>query len=151
MTYLTHLLTLSCINLILAVSLDLLVGYAGLLSLAHALFFGVGAYCTAILARGGMSSINAMVIGASLAALASCFIALPSARVRGIYLLIVTIAVQSVFTVILLNLSGLTGGPAGISNIPPLVLFGIPLRGAAFAVLMIACSLSILLFLRRLS
>ena len=150
MTYVVHLLTLSCINLMLAVSLDLLVGFAGLLSLAHAVFFGVGAYTTAILVREGVGGFNAMMLGAVFAALASSFIALPSTRVRGIYLLILTIAVQSVFTVMLLNLSGITGGPAGISKIAPFILFGYPLRGIEFTIFMAICSTLVLLFSYRL-
>jgi branched-chain amino acid transport system permease protein len=150
MNYLLHLLTLSFINLILAISLDLLVGFAGLLSLAHAAFFGIGAYSTALLVRHGFDAISAMMIGALVAALASSFIALPSIRVRGIYLLIITVAVQSVFTVVLLNLSGLTGGPAGIPNIPPLTLFGQPLRGLPLTGFIGTCSLLLFFFLRRL-
>ncbi len=132
MTYLFHLLTIANIYVLLAVSLDLLVGLTGLMSLAHAVFFGIGAYATAIMTRYGIAPIGAMATGFALAAIASVVIALPSIRIRGIYLLIVTIAVQTVFTVSLLNLSDMTGGPGGIANIPPFSIFGFSLRGTGF-------------------
>jgi branched-chain amino acid transport system permease protein len=132
MTYLAHLLTIANIYVLLAVSLDLLVGLTGLMSLAHAVFFGIGAYATAIMTRHGLPPLGAMVTGFVLAAISSVVIALPSIRIRGIYLLIVTIAVQTVFTVSLLNLSDLTGGPGGIANIGPLSFLGFPLRGGSF-------------------
>lgn len=151
MTYIVHLLTITCIYSILAVSLDLLVGLTGLLSLAHAVSFGIGAYATALLTKNGMPWGLAMSAGILLAALASYLSALPSTRIRGIYLLIVTIAVQSVFTVILLNLSDFTGGPGGIPNIPPLSLFGYPLRGSAFLLFAAVVSLAIFAIVWRLS
>jgi len=151
MTYLAHLLTITSIFALLAVSLDLLVGLTGLLSLAHAVFFGIGAYATAILTRAGLSPLAAIAVGAALAALASSFIALPSIRIRGIYLLIVTIAVQAVFTVMLLNLSDLTGGPGGIPNIPSLSILGAPLRGNGFLILVAVTAFVVVVLCRRLA
>jgi branched-chain amino acid transport system permease protein len=132
MAYLAHLLTIANIYIVLAVSLDLLVGYTGLISLAHAAFFAIGAYSTAILQRSDIGPFVAMATGMTVAALLSVLAALPSLRVRGIYLLIVTIALQIVTTVVLLNWGDLTGGPGGIARIPPLVVFGQPLHGLAF-------------------
>src|SRR5262249_5288028 len=130
MAYATHLLITFNIFVLLAASLDLLVGFTGLLSLAHAIFFGIGAYATALLSKSALGPVPAALIGMSIAATASIFITFPSIWVRGIYLIIVTIAVQVVFTVILLNWTDLTGGAAGISNIPPFSLGGHVLRGA---------------------
>jgi branched-chain amino acid transport system permease protein len=143
MTYLVHLLTIANIYVLLAVSLDMLVGLTGLMSLAHAVFFGIGAYSTAILTRHGFAPLGALAVGIMLAALASVVIALPSLRVRGIYLLIVTIAVQTVFTVALLNLSDLTGGPGGLANIVPLSILGVPLRGTGFLVVATVAAMAI--------
>ena len=58
MAYLVHLLTIANIYIVLAVSLDLLVGYTGLISLAHAAFFAIGAYSTAILLRSVENSVK---------------------------------------------------------------------------------------------
>jgi branched-chain amino acid transport system permease protein len=151
MTYLAHLLTLTCIHAMLAVSLDLLVGLAGLLSLAHAAFFGVGAYSSALLTKAGYSPLLAIGIGMLLAAVGSSLVAIPATRIRGIFLLIITIAVQIVFTVVLLNMSDLTGGPGGIANIPPLKLFGVDIRGANFLALVSILALLVTFLAYRLS
>jgi branched-chain amino acid transport system permease protein len=151
MTYLIHLLTIANIYVLLAVSLDLLVGLTGLMSLAHAVFFGIGAYATAIMTRYGFPPLGAMVVGFVLAAIASVVIALPSIHIRGIYLLIVTIAVQTVFTVSFLNLSDLTGGPGGIANIVPLGIFGFSLRGVGFLLVATFVSLAVIWICWRLS
>jgi ABC-type branched-subunit amino acid transport system permease subunit len=151
MSYAIHLLTTLNLYILLAISLDLLVGYAGLLSLAHAAFFGVGAYSTAILIKQhGFPVLAAQGCGIAAAAILSAMIALPSIRVRGIYLLIVTIAVQVMFTVVAQNWTGLTGGDAGIGNIPAYSLFGYPLRGVAFLVFCTACTLVFFYGCRRL-
>jgi branched-chain amino acid transport system permease protein len=140
MSYAVHLLTIANIYVVLAISLDLLVGYTGLISLAHATFFGIGAYASAILTRTGVDPLLAIAAGMLLASLLSMLIALPSTRVRGTYLLIITIAVQIVSTVVFLNWGELTGGPGGLSKIPPLQFFGSPIQGPAFLALTIAVS-----------
>lgn len=101
-------------------------------------FSGIGAYATALLTRAEMSPMLAMIIGVGVAAVSSSLIALPSIRIRGIYLLIVTIAVQAVFTVVLLNLSDLTGGPAGVGNVPPIKLAGRALTSPEFLLLSVS-------------
>ena len=92
-----------------------------------------------------------MLVGMLIAALGSSLAAFPATRIRGIYLLIITIAVQIVFTVVLLNLSDLTGGPGGIPNIPPLTLFGFEFRGIAFLALVASVCLLITFLAYRLS
>jgi branched-chain amino acid transport system permease protein len=150
MSYLIHLATTVNLFILLALSLDLLVGYAGLLSLAHAAFFGIGAYASAILTKQGWPLVGAQAAGVALAALLSAVIAVPSFRVRGIYLLIVTIAVQVLFTVVTQNWTSLTGGDAGIAGIPAYSLFGRPLRGFAFLAFCTACTVAVFFLCRRL-
>lgn len=132
MEYIFHLTTLTSIHVILATSLGLLVGYTGLLSLGHAVFFGVGAYSTALLTTIGWPPIMAMLVGMLAAAVLSSLIALPSIRVRDIYLLIITIAVQALFVAILLNWTSVTGGPAGVPGIPRFSVLGYTLTGVSF-------------------
>jgi ABC-type branched-subunit amino acid transport system permease subunit len=136
--------------ILLALSLDLLVGYAGLLSLAHAAFFGIGAYASAILTKQGWPILAAQAAGIAAAAVLSAVIAVPSFRVRGIYLLIVTIAVQVLFTVVTQNWTSLTGGDAGIANIPAYSLFGYSLRGVGFLVFCTACTVAVFFLCRKL-
>jgi branched-chain amino acid transport system permease protein len=150
MPYAIHLVTVANIYIILAVSLDMVVGFTGLISLAHAAFFGMGAYSTALLLRLDFGPVTAIGVGMLLAAVLSIFAALPSLRVRGTYLLIVTIALQVVTTVVLLNWSALTGGPGGIAKIPPLTLFGYPFRGASFMLLTTALAGAVFLLCWRL-
>lgn len=150
MSYAIHLATTVNIYILLALSLDLLVGYAGLLSLAHAAFFGVGAYSSAILTKAGWPLLAAQGAGIGAAAILSAAIAVPSFRVKGIYLLIVTIAVQVLFTVVAQNWTSLTGGDAGIAGIPPYSLFGHPLGGVLFLLFCTACTMAVFFMCRKL-
>jgi branched-chain amino acid transport system permease protein len=148
MAYLTHLLIIFDVFVLLAVSLDLVVGFTGLMSLAHAVFYGIGGYATA-LAAARIGALPAALAGATVAAVVSAFITLPAIWVRGIYLLIITIAVQVVFTVMLLNWTDLTGGTAGIPRIPPLSLAGHAVRGAELlAVLTMLAAVCVLILAR---
>jgi len=151
MNYAIHILITVNIFVLLALALDLLVGYAGLMSLAHGAFFGIGAYSTALLTKAGWPALAAQSAGMLLAALLSGLIAIPSMRVRGIYLLIITIAVQIMFSVAAQNWIGLTGGDAGLANIPPYSIFGYALRGVYFLVVCTACSVFWFLLCRRLT
>jgi branched-chain amino acid transport system permease protein len=130
--YFIHLLTMLSIFGLLAISLDLLVGYAGMLALCHGAFFGMGAYATAIATKHGMPAPLAALLGMVLAGSVSALVALPSWRVRGVYLLIISMAVQIVFTVVAVNWTDLTNGSAGIPGIATVSLFGHALRGIPF-------------------
>ena len=150
MAYAVHLLTMVSFYMILALALDLVI-VAGLMSLAIGAFFGVGAYTSALLSKAGVAPLLAQFTGMALAALLSGFVALPAARVRGIYLLIITIAVQIVSTVILQNWTAVTGGDAGIPHIPPYSVFGVEIRGAPFLVVSIVSALAVYLVCRGLA
>jgi len=105
---------------IFALSLNLLFGYAGLFSLGHAAFFGVGAYTAAILiSRCNMDSFW-LVIVASLLAAAVCaaFFGIISLKVSGIYFLLVTLAIGQLLDSIAVKWRTLTGGSDGIVAIP---------------------------------
>jgi branched-chain amino acid transport system permease protein len=141
MDYIIYILTTAGIFAILALSLDLLVGFAGMISLASGVFFGVGAYSSALLVKAGWPVAAAMLAGMGLATILSLVIALPAVRIRGVYLLIVTISVQMIFTTVAQNWRAVTGGDAGVSNIPPITLFDIKLRGVAFlALVVVSCT-----------
>lgn len=138
MDYLIHILTTAGIYAMLALALDILVGIGGMMSLATGVFFGVGAYASALLVKGGWPVLAAMGAGMVLATVLSLLVALPAIRIRGVYLLIVTIAVQVIFTTVAQNWRGVTGGDAGVSNIPPIAWGEFKLRGWAFLVLVLA-------------
>lgn len=113
------LLILICIYIILASSLNLLVGYTGILSMAHAAVFGVGAYTTAILQTNFNLGFFPSLIGAVLvASLLSVIMAYPSLEVSGDYFIVASFGMQLLLYTFFKNFDGLTGGPAGIFGIP---------------------------------
>ena len=107
--------------IILATSFNLIIGYGGLMSIAHPIFFALGAYGSALLSQTtGVPVPIGILFGVLVATLASIAIALPSLRVSGDYLVIASIGVQLGLLQIIKN-SEWTGGPGGLTNIPPLI------------------------------
>jgi branched-chain amino acid transport system permease protein len=110
-------LTSMCINIILAVSLNLINGFTGQLSLGHAGFMAVGAYVSVIFTSMlGMPFIVGIIFACLAAALAGFIIGVPTLRLRGDYLAIATLGFGEIIRVVLQNLEYL-GGPAGILGI----------------------------------
>src|SRR5258706_1840258 len=131
MDYLFHILIFFCITLILTASLDLIVGETGLLSLAHAAFYGLGAYSSALLAvRMGAPFLVGILVGMAGSALISFFVSLPSLRLHDDYFVIATFAFQMILFSIFNNWIALTGGPLGIPGIPPPSIFGWAIRSS---------------------
>jgi branched-chain amino acid transport system permease protein len=123
--YLENLTILICISSIGALSLNMLMGYAGIFSLAHAAILGLGAYTAAILAMGWspnfwLSAIAAMVVGA----VASLLISVPALRVRGDYFVVISLGMQIIAVTSFIEFKGVTGGLAGISSVPSPTIFG---------------------------
>lgn len=118
MEYLYTIIILVGLYVVLASSFNLVIGYAGLISIAHPVFYAIGAYGSALLARDfGWPAPLAMLAGALLAVAASILLALPSLRVSGDYLLIASIGFQLGLLEIIKNVSW-TGGAGGLTNIP---------------------------------
>lgn len=129
MTYLLHLVVYFEIYAIVALSLNLIVGYCGLLTLAHAGYYAIGAYTYALLAlKLNWEFIPAALAGASVAALLSLAVSLPSWRLRGDFFVLASLAVQALVFSGLYNWSSagapigswrnLTNGPFGLTGIP---------------------------------
>lgn len=113
-------LVLIGIDLILVVSLDILVGYAGLLSLAHAGFWGIGAYTSAILTTRYAAPFPLALACAFLAGGAGgALVAYPSIRLRGHSFVVMTFVAGLIINILFSDLEGITRGPAGIPGIPP--------------------------------
>lgn len=121
--YLFATLVTICINIILASSLNLVVGFTGQLSLGHAGFMAIGAYTCAIITM-RMPTLLGFVLGifagAALAAIAGVLVGLPTLRLRGDYLAIATLGMAEIIRVVMLNLE-ITNGAAGLSGIPRFV------------------------------
>jgi branched-chain amino acid transport system permease protein len=113
------------LHIILAVSLNLLMGYAGQISLGHAAFFGIGAYTSAILTtRYGWNPWPAMALGIGLTGAIAFVIARPILRLKGHYLAMATLGFGIIVNIVLVQNGRLTGGPDGLSDVPPLNIFG---------------------------
>lgn len=125
MDYLLHILILIAIYSILVVSLDLIAGYTGLLSIAHAAFYGIGAYATALLSLHFQTNfLLNMVFGALGAALLGVVVAFPSLRIHDDYFVISTFGFQMIVYSVFNNWIDLTRGPLGIPGIPVASVFG---------------------------
>lgn len=108
-----------CIFVVLVASYDLLLGYGGIVSFAHTMFFGIGAYGVALssthLGRGFDSLIIGAGLGAILAAALALVIGLFSLRVRAIFFAMITLAVASAVAVLVSQISSVTGGEDGLT------------------------------------
>jgi len=115
------------IYIMLGWGLNIVVGLAGLLDLGYVAFYAVGAYTYAILStRFGLSFWVLLPLGGILAAFWGIILGFPVLRLRGDYLAIVTLAFGEIIRIVLINWEPVTGGPAGINEIPQPTLFGIP-------------------------
>lgn len=140
MDYLIHIFTLVSIWGILALSLNLVVGFTGLLSVSHAAFFGLGAYVTAILLSVfGWNFFLAALAGVAVAALFASGIGLVLSKFKGDYYCLVSLGFNVIVYSIFLNWYNLTGGPLGIPGIPRPALFGFELsENSYFLILALA-------------
>jgi branched-chain amino acid transport system permease protein len=117
--YFMHLIILALIWVILAQGQNLIQGFVGYVSIAQAGFMGVGAYFSTLLTvHQGWSVWATLCLAPLFTALLSVLVGYPSLRVKGHYFAIVTLAYNMVIFTILLTYSSLTGGEAGISNVP---------------------------------
>lgn len=153
MEYLFHILVLIGIYTILAVSLDLLAGHTGLLSIAHAAFYGLGAYTSALLAvHFGTPFLVGVLTGMAVAVLISLVVSLPSLRLYDDYFVIATFGFQMILFSIFNNWMDLTRGPLGIPGIPQPEIFGWTVQShVGFVVLSAAFAITAYLVVGRLT
>lgn len=150
--YVVNLLVLISINAILAVTLNFILGYAGIFSIAHALFFGIGAYgATFAGMKLGADFVSATAFGMLLAALISLALALPALRVRGEYFVAASLGLQMFAITVFTEWKSVTGGIGGLTNIPPARILGFALTDPQhFLVLSLACLTAIIFVIRAL-
>jgi branched-chain amino acid transport system permease protein len=139
-----------CVFIVLVASYDLLIGYTGIVSFAHTMFFGLGAYGTAIALKTMGPGLESILVGGGIGVVAALVLALLigllSLRVKAIFFAMVTLSAASVMMVLASQLSDFTGGEDGITySIPRLFspavellsdaegkaarVFGVPLNG----------------------
>ena len=124
-SYWTGIMIVACINIILTTSLNLASGYLGQLTLGHAGFMAVGAYTSALLSlKLGLHFVIGGLAGALLAAVVGLIIGIPTLRLKGDYLCIITLAFNEIIRIILLNLD-ITRGAKGLRGIPRTTSFSI--------------------------
>lgn len=128
MEYLLHILVITGIYVILAQSLNLLVGYTGLPALGHGAFSCVGAYTSSLLALNyGLSPWLGLLIGACVASLLGIIVSFPSLRLKGDYLALATFGLGVIVYSIAKNWMSVTRGPMGLPGIPRFSVFGFQL------------------------
>ena len=135
---------------LLALSLNVILGQAGIFHMGHAAFYAVGAYVTAILNTHYQIPILLLIpVAGAAAALFALVVARPIIHLRGDYLLIVTIGIVEIVRIALINdVFGLTGGANGIFGIARPEIFGIKIRKAIqfYYLIWIMVGLTVLLF-----
>jgi branched-chain amino acid transport system permease protein len=149
MDYILAIIIMIGLFVILASSFDLLIGHCGLISIAHPIFYAIGAYTSAMLSKeAGMPVPLAMLCGGLLALLSSVLVALPSLRVSGDYLLIASIGFQLGLIELAKHIHSI-GGAGGLTNIPPFLIREVGRE--AYAALVVACAVATVLFVRWLT
>lgn len=125
MEYLLHLTILICIYTILSQSLSLVAGYSGQMSLAHAGFYGIGAYTAALLSVNlGLPPVHNLFAAMLLSGAVAYVVAKVAVRTIDDYFIIITLGIQVVIFSIMNNWQNVTHGPLGIAGIPSFSIFG---------------------------
>jgi branched-chain amino acid transport system permease protein len=123
--YVVDIATTVLIYVMLGWGLNIVVGLAGLLDLGYVAFYAVGAYSYALFARWfDLGFWECLPLAGALAASFGILLGFPVLRLRGDYLAIVTLGFGEIIRIILLNWYPVTGGPAGLSNVPRPTFFG---------------------------
>lgn len=126
MDYILHIMILIGIYAILSISLNLMLGYTGILSIAHASFYSVGAYVAAIFSLNlDVPFLLILAIAILCSSILGVLVGMPSIRIQDDYFAIATFAFQIIMFSFLNNLVSITGGPLGLFGIPQPVIFGI--------------------------
>jgi branched-chain amino acid transport system permease protein len=150
--YLIHLLILICIYLILAISLQLSVGFTGLLNLGHIAFYAIGAYTSALLALNGFPFWFCFLSAGILAMIFGFLLSLPTNKLKGDYLALATMGFSFVVYAVLLNWTSLTRGPLGLPGIPKPKIWGISFSdNFSFLILVAIIALISYLIIKRIT
>ena len=130
MEYILHLLILVCIYTILSQSLSLVSGYSGQISLAHAGFYGIGAYTAALMSVSfGTPPLLNMLLALLLSGMVAYIVAKVAVKTVDDYFVIITLGIQVVMFSVMNNWQSVTNGPLGIAGIPSFTIFGVLVEG----------------------
>jgi branched-chain amino acid transport system permease protein len=144
-SYVMSILNLILIAVIGAVSLNLLTGVCGQMSLGHGAFVGVGAYGAAVLSNLGVPFFLALLGGGAVAAMMGMVFGIPSLRLKGIYLAISTLAAQLILEYVFLHAGDLTGGANGLPvNAPEIMGYSFDTDSKIFYLILFVAALCVL-------
>ena len=150
MYYFTHLAIIISIYAILALGLNLVVGYTGLLSVMHAAFYGVGAYATAlVMTQLGLNFFTAIAVSVVITAIVSFGIGLILSKFEGDYYALGSLGFGVILYSVFLSWKGLTRGALGIPHIPKPALFGFDISNITVFFLLTAVVLVIVCLVSR--
>jgi branched-chain amino acid transport system permease protein len=152
LTYWIDVLDQALIFAVFALSLNLLMGFAGQVSIAHGAFGAIGGYLAGYLAQEHSWAFGpALAIGVSAALVLGLIVSLPALRLAGEYLILLTLAVQIVTLVVITSIAAL-GGLTGLSALPGISLFGSTLLTPQdFLKLLVPVALAVFLLMRRIA
>lgn len=150
--YVYRIAVVSVLYAILAMSLNLIAGVAGQISLGHIAFYGIGAYTSALLCVNfGISVWVGILAAFVVSVLFGLLIAIPTLKLSGGYLAILTMSFAEIIRLILLNWTSVTRGPMGILNIPKPSLFGYTIKSSgAFLYLVLTVAIIVYIGLHNL-
>lgn len=125
MEYFFHLAILFSLFAIFAISLDLVAGYTGLISVCHAAFYGIGAYTTALLVQNiGLNFFLALLVGMFLTGIVALILGLVFSKFKGDYYVLGTLGFTYIAYTVFINWQSVTNGPLGVPGIPRPEIFG---------------------------
>src|SRR6185503_2972626 len=131
--FVLHILSLMAIASIVAMGLQVLLGYSGQLSIGQAAFYGIGAYTSALLTTKLGVPFPLALLGAGIAAAVASLLMVPITRLTGAYLAVATLGFSIVVYLVIKNEEWLTGGSYGFISIPRVSLFGFVLRDPMYS------------------
>jgi branched-chain amino acid transport system permease protein len=145
--YLLHIAIISGLFIILTLSLNLIIGYCGQVSLGHAAFYGLGAYASALATiHWHVPFLIGLLLASLVGAVSGLALGLPTLRVKDDYLAIVTLGFGVIIDLVLLNLD-FTGGPDGLARIPSPHLFGLNFRNKEWYLILVAFFVAVTIWL----
>lgn len=131
--YYINVATNAAITVIIALSLNLVVGYSGQFALSHAAFFGIGAYVPALLStRWGISPWLGLIADLLFTTGVAAIVSIPVVRLRGYFLSVATLAFGFFAEIFVRQATDVTGGAYGVNDLPMLAVFGHPLRPLSY-------------------
>ncbi len=135
---------------ILASSLNIIIGFTGMFSLGHAAFYGIGAYTSALLAtRLGLPFWIGLPAAAIVAGFFGALIGLATLRLRAVFLAFTTLGFGEITRIVILNWRGFTRGPLGIAGVPVPSIFGVTFNRYMYYYFMLVLVAFVLVVIRR--